>query len=93
LFDVWQDPQKLEKFKEAVAYVRAQQPAAQPFDILAIGGTRSGEDREAVRLYQEAGATWWMEAVDPWSFGWPDRGPWPVEAMRQRVRLGPPRVG
>ena len=27
-------------FKEAVAFVRAQQPAAQPFDILAIGGTR-----------------------------------------------------
>jgi probable F420-dependent oxidoreductase len=92
LFSVWQDPEKLAVFKDAVAFVRAQQPAAHPFDILAIGGTRDSSDCEAVRRYQEAGATWWMEAVDPWSFGWPDSGPWPVEAMRQRVRLGPPRV-
>ncbi len=92
LFNVWQDPQKLAVFKEAVAFVRAQQPTAQPFDILAIGGTRSSTDVEPVRAYQEAGATWWMEAVDPWSYGWPDSGPWPVEEMCQRVRLGPPRI-
>lgn len=92
LFDVWQEPQKLERFKEAVAFVRAQRPAAETFDILAIGGTRSSQDCEAVRLYQEAGATWWMEAIDPWSFGWPNSGPWPVDEMRQRVRLGPPRI-
>lgn len=92
LFNVWQDPEKLAAFKEAVAFVRAQQPAAQPFDILAIGATQSNRDCDAVHAYQGAGATWWMEAIDPWSFGWPDSGPWPVEAMRQRVHLGPPRA-
>jgi probable F420-dependent oxidoreductase len=91
LFDVWQEPQKIERFKEAVAFVQAQQPAHRPFDILAIGNTRDSRDVELVRAYQEAGANWWMEAVDPWSFGWQDSGPWPVEAMRQRVRLGPSR--
>jgi alkanesulfonate monooxygenase SsuD/methylene tetrahydromethanopterin reductase-like flavin-dependent oxidoreductase (luciferase family) len=91
LFNVWQDPAKLTAFKEAVAFLREQKPTAQPFDILAIGSTRSSDDCEAVHLYQEAGATWWMEAIDPWSYGWPDHGPWPIEVMRQRVRMGPPR--
>jgi hypothetical protein len=92
LFDVWQDPQKLERFKEVVAYLRSLHPAAEPFDILAIGNTQDSRDCEAVRSYQEAGATWWMEAIDPWSFGWPDSGPWPIEAMRARVLAGPPRI-
>jgi probable F420-dependent oxidoreductase len=91
LFNVWQDPQKLAVFREAVAFIREQKPANQPFDILAIGGTKSNRDNEAPRAYEEAGATWWMEAVDPWDFGWPDSGPWPVEDMRRRVRTGPPR--
>jgi probable F420-dependent oxidoreductase len=91
LFNVWQDPAKLDAFKEAVAFLWEQKPTAQPFDILAVGSTQSSRDVDAPRLYQEAGATWWMEAIDPWDFGWPDRGPWPIEAMRQRVRLGPPR--
>lgn len=91
LFDVWQDPGKLAVFKECVAFLRDQRPAVQPFDILAIGSTRTKEDNDPPRAYEAAGATWWMEAVDPWDFGWADSGPWPIEAMRQRVRLGPPR--
>jgi hypothetical protein len=92
LFNVWQDPEKLAAFKDAVAFVHARKPTAQPFDILVIGRTESSQDTEAAKAYQNAGATWWMEAVDPWSFGWADSGPWPVEAMIQRVKLGPPRI-
>jgi len=90
LFDIWQDPQKLAVFKECIAFLHEQKPAAQPFDVLAIGSTRSRQDCDPPRTYAAAGATWWMEAVDPWDFGWQDTGPWPVSDMVQRVRLGPP---
>ena len=91
LFDEWQEPQKMAKFKECIAFIKDQKPAAQPFDILAIGSTQSDRDSSVPLAYGEAGATWWMEAVDPWDYGWKDSGPWPVEAMCRRVRMGPPR--
>jgi hypothetical protein len=39
---------------------------------------------------EEAGATWWLEDISPWPFGWNWQGPWPVEAMRARILQGPP---
>ena len=60
---------------------------AGPFDV-ALESSSAGADRtaEAARAadYERAGLTWWVEAL-----GW-FRGP--LDAMRDRVRRGPPRA-
>ena len=71
----------------AVDYTREHRPAgAGPFDV-ALESSSPGEDRAADSAlaadYERAGLTWWIEAL-----GW-FRGP--LEAMRERVRRGPPR--
>ena len=67
--------------------------AARPFDLV-VSGRTSGTDRAAnaaqVRAYAEAGATWWLENISPWAFGWNWQGPWPAEAMHARILAGPP---
>jgi alkanesulfonate monooxygenase SsuD/methylene tetrahydromethanopterin reductase-like flavin-dependent oxidoreductase (luciferase family) len=78
-----------------VAYVRAHRPSEAPFDVV-VGGHTAGEhlsaDRSVVEPYVAAGATWWIESISPWSFGWEWQGPWPFAAMRERIRRGPPRI-
>ncbi len=78
-----------------VAYTRAHRTDTQPFDVV-IGGRTGGvspeADAEQVRAYEVAGATWWLEDISPWAFGWNWQGAWPVEAMNRRVQAGPPRV-
>ncbi len=70
------------------AYCAAHRDPATPFDIVAEGRT-PGEDPERaaaiVRPFAEAGATWWTEAM--WEA---PNGP---DAVRARIRQGPPRVG
>jgi hypothetical protein len=71
----------------AVDYTRAYRPAgAGPFEV-ALESSSPGEDRAADAAlaadYERAGLTWWIEAL-----GW-FRGP--LEAVRGRVRRGPPR--
>jgi hypothetical protein len=48
------------------------------------------EAEAAVEPYVQAGATWWLDDVSPWAFGWNGQGAWPTAAMRERVRRGPP---
>jgi luciferase-like monooxygenase len=45
-------------------YVGAQRTSSDPFDLVAFA---AGQPRtpEVVAEYEEAGATWWVEAVDP----------------------------
>jgi hypothetical protein len=66
-----------------------------PFDIV-VGGHTTGDDRAGDRAvvdpYVEAGATWWIEDVSPWAFGWKWQGAWPFAAMRERIRSGPPQI-
>jgi alkanesulfonate monooxygenase SsuD/methylene tetrahydromethanopterin reductase-like flavin-dependent oxidoreductase (luciferase family) len=76
-----------ERLAEAVAYTRGQRPDdGAPFDV-ALECVSAGEDRAVdaalSAAYAHAGLTWWVEAL-----GW-FRGP--LEAMRQRIRRGPPR--
>jgi hypothetical protein len=63
------------------------------FDVV-IGGhtgaTHRAADRAIVESYVEAGATWWLEDVSPWAFGWNWQGPWPFATLRERIRRGPP---
>jgi alkanesulfonate monooxygenase SsuD/methylene tetrahydromethanopterin reductase-like flavin-dependent oxidoreductase (luciferase family) len=81
--------------RNMLAYVRLHHTAGAAFDVV-IGGHTDGSDRAAdraaVQSYVEAGATWWLEDVSPWSFSWTWQGPWPVAAMRERIRIGPPKV-
>jgi alkanesulfonate monooxygenase SsuD/methylene tetrahydromethanopterin reductase-like flavin-dependent oxidoreductase (luciferase family) len=80
------------ELSEIVTFLRAERDDGQPFDICTSGRT-SGSDRAAdtrlVGAHVDAGATWWLEDISPWAFGWRWAGPWPFEAMRERVRRGP----
>ena len=74
-------------FAEVVALVRRHRTGDGPFDFVASGWTSPDEPDEAARLlsaYAAAGATWFLEAADEF------RGP--LDAMRRRIRQGPPRA-
>jgi alkanesulfonate monooxygenase SsuD/methylene tetrahydromethanopterin reductase-like flavin-dependent oxidoreductase (luciferase family) len=63
-----------------------------PYEVVhsgITGGTDPAHDREVVAAYKQVGVTWWVEKIQPERWGsWTD---WPLEAMRTRVRQGPPR--
>jgi hypothetical protein len=76
-----------EQLAEAVSYARAHRPVdGAAFDV-ALECVSAGDDGAAdgalAAAYSRAGLTWWVEAL-----GW-FRGP--LNAMRERVRRGPPR--
>jgi hypothetical protein len=89
------EPLSPDELLEVVAYVQAHRHSATPLDVV-VGGHTTGDspaaDSAIVRPYVDAGATWWFEDVSPWPFGWNWSGPWPVEAMVQRIRRPPPYV-
>jgi probable F420-dependent oxidoreductase len=78
--------------REIAAYLREVRSSDEPFEILHRGST-SGEDRaqdlESVAAYAEAGATWWLENIHPWRFGWQGQGAWPLDAVREYILAGP----
>lgn len=79
---------------EIVRSVHDHREYGGPFDVVAGGhaaGTDRARDAEIVAAYEAAGATWWLESVSPWDFGWQWQGPWPEGEMRRRIRAGPPR--
>jgi len=49
---------------DCTAYMRAQRADDTPFDVLAFGTSRK-RSHELAAEYQAAGATWWIEAVNP----------------------------
>lgn len=81
-----------EKARALVAELRSLRadPDA-PFEYFDGGHTPEGDDDPA--LSADIGATWWIESLDPWRFGWDGTAAgWPAaEPMRERVRQGPPR--
>src|SRR5437016_4367307 len=60
-------------------YVIEQRTDDRPFEI--ISGGLSGAGPQAVRPFIEAGATWWVEG---------DMGTLSFDALRERLRRGPP---
>jgi alkanesulfonate monooxygenase SsuD/methylene tetrahydromethanopterin reductase-like flavin-dependent oxidoreductase (luciferase family) len=76
-----------EQLAEAVSYTRDHRPDADGAFDVALECVSAGEDPAAdaalAATYADAGLTWWIEAL-----GW-FRGP--LDAMRERVRRGPPR--
>jgi alkanesulfonate monooxygenase SsuD/methylene tetrahydromethanopterin reductase-like flavin-dependent oxidoreductase (luciferase family) len=80
-----------EEMQEIVFSVASQPGYTTPFDVVhsgITGGTDAIFDREVVAAYQQVGVTWWVEKILPELWGsWTE---WPLEAMRSRIRKGPP---
>jgi alkanesulfonate monooxygenase SsuD/methylene tetrahydromethanopterin reductase-like flavin-dependent oxidoreductase (luciferase family) len=80
-----------EDMQEIVLSVISQPEYTSPFEVVHLGitdGTDTTLDREVVASYQQAGVTWWVEKILPVLRGsWTE---WPLEAMRARIRKGPP---
>ncbi|MBN1991996.1 MAG: LLM class flavin-dependent oxidoreductase [Anaerolineae bacterium] len=87
---------EIENIKQAVAYVQAHRQNNQPFDVIYAGRPTPGDDpaqaAEIVSRYAKAGVTWWLENITPFSFGQTMEETWPLEAMHQRIRQGPPTI-
>jgi probable F420-dependent oxidoreductase len=84
-----------DQVRDVISYVRQHRQSEAPFDVV-HRGTTSGEnperDAEIAASYAEVGATWWLENIHPWRFGWNQQGSWPMSAMRERILQGPPRT-
>jgi alkanesulfonate monooxygenase SsuD/methylene tetrahydromethanopterin reductase-like flavin-dependent oxidoreductase (luciferase family) len=84
--------------REISAYIAEHRTSPAPFDLVCSGATAGdspAQDATIVAPFIEAGATWWIEDVSPWRFGWGWEEQWPPDAtklMRERVRRGPPRI-
>jgi alkanesulfonate monooxygenase SsuD/methylene tetrahydromethanopterin reductase-like flavin-dependent oxidoreductase (luciferase family) len=85
-------PDDTAALRDAVAYVLSQRTSGAPFDVIYNGHTPTPAHTDYVRAIADAGATWWLEILYPWIYGWAGAGDWPVEAMRARVLAGPPRI-
>jgi len=75
---------------DMLKFIEARRPRLetdQTFDVVIGGFTDADEGRAAdrVKLYQEAGATWWLERLHP------DRGD--LASNLLRIEQGPPVVG
>jgi alkanesulfonate monooxygenase SsuD/methylene tetrahydromethanopterin reductase-like flavin-dependent oxidoreductase (luciferase family) len=71
---------------ELLAIVRAHRASGAPLEVMVGGETPGGDPAAALALVEPlaaAGMTWWTESLEP------RRGD--LEAMRERVRQGPPR--
>jgi alkanesulfonate monooxygenase SsuD/methylene tetrahydromethanopterin reductase-like flavin-dependent oxidoreductase (luciferase family) len=80
------EPLTLADFQAMVAYVKSNREGSEPFEIAAPGATPAdpAQGAKIVQPYMEAGATWWVEAINQWVG--------PLEEMRARIRSGPPKV-
>ena len=73
------------------AAVTARRGTMDGFDVVVPGETTGPADAATAAEHAAAGATWWMEAVHPWRYGYADGGVWPLAEMADRVAAGPPR--
>jgi alkanesulfonate monooxygenase SsuD/methylene tetrahydromethanopterin reductase-like flavin-dependent oxidoreductase (luciferase family) len=74
-----------DQLREIVTFVRALRTTSAPLDVTIAGSTPGDEAARAAEMmaaYAEAGLTWWQEELTG------RRGS--LEAMRQRIRQGPP---
>jgi alkanesulfonate monooxygenase SsuD/methylene tetrahydromethanopterin reductase-like flavin-dependent oxidoreductase (luciferase family) len=76
--------------REMSEYVDANRTASTPFDIV-VEGISPGEDADraaqTIRPWEEAGATWWIEAL----WGQPGQAQ-DLESVRARILQGPPKT-
>ncbi len=87
-----------EELKQTLAFIESQRGTLDEFDVVAAGLTPAGDNSAAsdiVAPYAEAGATWWLETIDPWT----ETRDWSlpftddtVTMMSERIAAGPPRL-
>ena len=86
-----------EEWRTIIDFIHAHRPVDAPFDFVHTGASPGDNPMEAGQMvapYWEAGVTWWIEAIDPWRFGWKWEDKWSSEAsarMQERIAQGPPR--
>jgi len=68
-------------FCDLVGYVKEHRSSSEPFEVIQFGQTKEAGDTATVGAYAEAGATWWIDAART-----------TLEATRERLRKGPPRL-
>jgi alkanesulfonate monooxygenase SsuD/methylene tetrahydromethanopterin reductase-like flavin-dependent oxidoreductase (luciferase family) len=59
---------------------------------VAVPGESDGTDNHRTARFaahESAGATWWVEAIHPWRYGWTEGAAWPLNAMENRIAQGP----
>jgi alkanesulfonate monooxygenase SsuD/methylene tetrahydromethanopterin reductase-like flavin-dependent oxidoreductase (luciferase family) len=74
--------------REVAAFVSRHRESGDPFD-LAHWGVTPHHGSEVMDDYADVGVTWWLETVEPWSYGWDGVGAWPVDPMSERIQRGP----
>jgi alkanesulfonate monooxygenase SsuD/methylene tetrahydromethanopterin reductase-like flavin-dependent oxidoreductase (luciferase family) len=90
-------PPTVEEFTAIKAYIDDHRTATGPFDYAASGitpGDNPAAGAAQVAPYIAAGATWWLETVDPWTLArrWSVKLDVAAEAwMDARIRQPPPR--
>ncbi len=88
------EPLTPNEVRELRAYIQQHRQAESPFDLVLSGWTPGENPDEAahqVAAFAEEGATWWIESLDHWRYGWDDSAkPWPLAEMRARIQQGPP---
>jgi len=80
----WQDMQA-EDIRQLRAFVQSHHPVYSTFDICVGGRARLPDweqDRQHIRSVAEAGATWWMDFIEPTA----------LEKTRQGILNGPLRI-
>jgi len=78
---------------ECLRFIEQERGSLEGFDVAALAATPDGDDGRAIEKaarYADAGATWWLERLTPDEYGGRFEDEWPIEAMRERVRRGPP---
>jgi alkanesulfonate monooxygenase SsuD/methylene tetrahydromethanopterin reductase-like flavin-dependent oxidoreductase (luciferase family) len=72
--------------RQARDYIMQHRTSPAPFELVIMGST-PGKDPKAARkklsAYADTGLTWWLESLFRWRNS--------ADAMRQRIRQGPPR--
>ena len=69
--------------RRCLDYISAHRTSSDPFDLVAFVATQLRTPEMAAK-YEQAGATWWIEAVDPIAGSLAD--------FRNRISRGPIRV-
>jgi hypothetical protein len=76
--------------RQMVAQVQALRRTQHSFEVVVTGETpvnRPEQAEEHIAAYAAAGATWWLESLNPERSNGPT---WSLEQLRDRVRAGPP---
>lgn len=96
LFEAEENEEELAQLDEMVRYVSKYRKSERPLEIVIMGVTHDPDSEESVALVGQRaalGATWWLESITPYRFDLGYEDEWPVEAIRERIRQGPPKLG